>query len=117
MPRVKTGPVTRRRKKKVLKSAKGYWGSRSKVYRRAKETLIRALSFQTRDRKNKKRDFRALWITRINIACRQNGISYSQFIKRLKELNILLDRKTLADLAVHQKRIFTRLTELAKAKS
>jgi len=114
MPRVKRSPATRRRKKKILKSAKGAFGRRKNVYRRAKETVQRALSYQFRDRRVKKREFRQLWTARINAATREHGMSYSSFMSALKKANITLDRKILADLAVNDKHIFAALVEKAR---
>jgi large subunit ribosomal protein L20 len=115
MPRAKGGPKTRRRRKKVLKQAKGYVGGRRKLFRTAKETVLRAGAFAYRDRKQKKRQFRSLWITRLNAACRQAGLSYSVFIAGLKRAGIALDRKILADLAVNDPTTFQKLAETAKA--
>lgn len=116
MPRATRVPATRKRKKKWLKRAKGFWGGRHRFYRTARETVQRAMAFATRDRKKKKRAFRALWTVRINAACRKNGISYSRFIAGLKRLKIELDRKALAELAVRDSTAFKQLTELAKKK-
>jgi large subunit ribosomal protein L20 len=115
MPRAKGGPKTRRRRKKVLKRAKGYVGGRRKLFRTAKETVLRAGAFAYRDRKQKKRQFRSLWITRLNAACRQAGLTYSVFIAGLKRAGIALDRKILADLAVNDPTTFQKLAETAKA--
>ena len=115
MPRAKGGPKTRQRRKKVLKQAKGYWGGRSRLYRTAKETVLRAGAFARRDRRAKKREFRALWIVRVNAAVRAAGLSYSRFVAGLKAAGIALDRKVLADLAVNEPRVFGRLIEAAKA--
>ncbi len=117
MPRAKGGPKTRRRRKKVLKKAKGYFGGRRKLFRTAKETVLRAGAFAYRDRKQKKRLARGLWITRINAACRQAGLSYSVFVAGLKRAGIALDRKILADLAVNDPASFTKLAETAKAQA
>ncbi len=114
MTRVKGGPHTRRRHKKILKLAKGYWGQRHRVFRRANESVLKALWYAYRDRRARKRDFRRLWITRINAAARQNGLSYSRFIYGLKKANIALDRKILADLAVRDSETFARLVQVAK---
>ena len=113
--RVKTGIVRRRRHKKILKQAKGFYSGRRKHFRKAKEQLERSLVYAYRDRKQKKRDFRKLWITRINAACRLNGISYSRFIYGLTKANIELDRKILADLAMNDPKAFTKVAEAAKA--
>ncbi len=112
--RVKTGVVRRRRHKKLLKLARGFYSGRRKHFRKAKEQLERSLVYAYRDRKRKKRDFRRLWITRINAACRLNGISYSKFIFALNKANIELDRKILADLAVNDSDAFTKVVESAK---
>ncbi len=109
MPRVRRSPATKRRKKKVLKRAKGAFAKRSNVYRRAKETIQRALVFAYRDRKVKKRIFRRLWTVRINAALREHNASYSRFICALKKANIIIDRKMLAELAVNDKKTFTAL--------
>ena len=106
MPRVKRGVTAHRRHKKVLKQAKGYYGARSRVYRVAKQAVTKAGQYAYRDRRVKKRTFRALWIARINAQARIEGISYSQLIAGLKKANIELDRKVLADLAVHDKSAF-----------
>ncbi len=113
--RVKTGTVRRRRHKKLLKLARGFYSGRRKHFRKAKEQLERSLVYAYRDRKRKKRDFRRLWITRINAACRLNGISYSKFIYALNKANINLDRKILADLAVNDANAFAKVVETAKA--
>ena len=113
--RVKTGIVRRRRHKKLLKLARGFYSGRRKHFRKAKEQLERSLVYAYRDRKRKKRDFRRLWITRINAACRLNGISYSKFIYALNKANINLDRKILADLAVNDAKAFAKVVESAKA--
>jgi len=115
MSRVKRGVVARARHKKVLKKAKGYYGARSKVYRVAKQAVIKAGQYAYRDRRQRKRQFRALWITRINAAAREHGLSYSRFINGLRESGIDLDRKVLADLAVHDTDAFAALAEQAKA--
>lgn len=114
MPRVKTGTTRRRRHKKVLKSAKSYWGGRSKLYARARETLFRALNYAYRDRKARKREFRRLWILRINAAVRQNGLTYSQFMHGLKQAGVDINRKMLAEMAVRDMETFTRLVQMAK---
>jgi large subunit ribosomal protein L20 len=115
MPRVKRGVTARARHKKVLAQAKGYRGRRKNVYRIAKEAVMRAGQYAYRDRRNKKREFRALWITRINAGCREAGLSYSQFIAGLKKAGIEMDRKVLADLAVFEKAAFAGIVEQAKA--
>ena len=115
MPRAKGGFKTRRRRNKVLKLAKGYRGARSKLYRSAVEAVDRALNYAFRDRKAKKRDFRALWISRINAASRENGLSYSRLVNGLKKADIALDRKVLAQLAVTDPAGFSAVVEKAKA--
>jgi large subunit ribosomal protein L20 len=114
MARVKGGPKTRRRRKKVLKQAKGYWGGRRRLYRTAAESVTRALAFAYRDRRAKKREFRALWILRINAACRALGASYGEFMNGLRKAGITLDRKVLADLAVNDPAAFAQLVETAR---
>jgi large subunit ribosomal protein L20 len=114
MPRVKRGTKKSRRRAKILKMAKGYWGARSHNYRTAKEAVERALQYSYRDRRNKKRDFRRLWIIRIKAAVEQNGLSYNRFIHGLRQLNIELDRKILADLAVHSPQTFSHLVQKVK---
>lgn len=115
MPRVKTGVVRRRRHKKVLKLARGFYSGRHKHFRKAKEQLERSLVYAFRDRKQKKREFRKLWIIRINAACRLNGMSYSVFMNGLKRAGIELDRKILADFAMNDAAAFTALVSQAKA--
>ena len=115
MPRVKGGPKTRQRRKKVLKKAKGYVGGRRRLFRTAKETVLRAGAFAYRDRRAKKRRFRSLWIIRINAAARALGLSYSVFMRGLKKAGIELDRKILAELAVKDQAAFAKLAETAKA--
>ena len=115
MTKVKYAPYSRKRKKKVLKRAKGYWGDRSKRYRHAKEAVMKALVYAYRDRKRRKRDFRRLWITRINSACRNRGITYGRFIQGLKREKIDLDRKSLAELAVNDQRAFNKLVEIIRS--
>ncbi|ABS50928.1 MULTISPECIES: 50S ribosomal protein L20 [Campylobacter] len=114
MARVKTGVVRRRRHKKVLKLARGFFSARRKHFRKAKEQVERSLVYSYRDRRNKKRDFRRLWIVRINAACRLNDISYSKFINALKKANIELDRKVLADLAMNDAAAFSAIVAQAK---
>lgn len=114
MARVKTSVARKRRIKRTLKVAKGYWGDRSKRYRHAKLTVMRAKSFAYRDRKRKKRDFRKLWIARINAASRAEGLTYSRFIQGLKKAQVELDRKSLAELAVNDAAAFNKLVEIAK---
>ena len=116
MPRVKTGVVRRRRHKKVLKLARGFYSARRKHFRKAKEQLERSLVYAYRDRRQKKRDIRKLWIIRINAACRLNDISYSRFINGLKKANIELDRKVLANLAMNDAAAFASIVaEVKKA--
>jgi len=114
MPRVTRGTKKSRRRAKILKLAKGYWGARSHNYRTAKEAVERSLQYSYRDRRTRKRDFRRLWIIRIKAAAEKNGLSYSRFIHGLHQLNIELDRKILADLAVHSPQTFFRLVEKVK---
>jgi len=114
MAKAKHSVATRKKKKKVLKLAKGYWGDRSKQYQQAKRTLMRALRYAYRDRHNKKREMRALWIARINAACREVGITYSVFMSGLKKSKITLDRKILADLAVRDSSAFKKLVDTVK---
>ena len=114
MARVKRGVMARRRHKKVLSQAKGYYNARRKVFRVAKQAVTKALQYAYIGRKQKKRQFRTLWIARINAAARQNGMSYSRFINGLLKAGITLDRKVLADIAVHDAAGFTALTEKAK---
>ena len=114
MARVKTGVGRRRRHKKVLKLARGFFSARHKHFRKAKEQLERSLVYAYRDRRQKKRDFRRLWIVRINAACRLNDISYSRFINGLNKANIELDRKILADLAMNDAKAFAALAKQAK---
>jgi large subunit ribosomal protein L20 len=115
MPRVKTGTVRRARHKKILKMAKGFYSGRRKHFRKAKEQVEHSLVYAYRDRRAKKRDFRRLWIVRINAACRLNDISYSRFMNGLKLANIELDRKILADMAINDAAGFTTLVASAKA--
>ena len=114
MSRTKHSAATKRRKKKVLRQTKGFWGDRSKQFQQARRSLMHALVYAYRDRRNKKRNFRALWITRINAACRSAGITYARFISGLKKAKVNLDRKVLADLAVKDKQAFKKLVEIAK---
>lgn len=114
MPRVKRGPRKRVRRSKILKLAKGYWGARSRNYRTAKEAVEKALLYAYRDRRTRKRDFRRLWIIRIKAGAEKNGLSYSRFIHGLRELNIELDRKILADLAVNSPQAFLRIVQKVK---
>jgi large subunit ribosomal protein L20 len=114
MPRVKRGVQARARHKKVLKQAKGYYGARSRVYRVAVQAVTKAGQYAYRDRRQRKRQFRQLWIARINAAARTNGLSYSKFINGLKKASVEIDRKILADIAVYDKGAFTALVEKAK---
>ncbi|MGE5197057.1 MAG: 50S ribosomal protein L20 [Deltaproteobacteria bacterium] len=114
MTKIKHSQATRKRKKRILKGAKGFWGDRSKQFQHARRALMHALVYTYRDRKVKKRDFRKLWITRINAACREAGISYSRFISGLKKSKVALDRKILADLAVKEPQAFKKLVDMAK---
>ena len=116
MPRVKRGVTARARHKKILALAKGFRGRRKNVYRVAKQAVMKAGQYAYRDRRNKKRDFRRLWIARINAAARECGITYSQFINGMNKAGITLDRKVLADIAVHDKAAFAGIVEQAKAK-
>ncbi|HUH18998.1 50S ribosomal protein L20 [Albibacterium sp.] len=114
MPRSVNAVASRRRRKKILKLAKGYYGSRGKVYTIAKNTLEKGLQYAYRDRKTKKREFRALWIQRINAGARQHGISYSQLMGKLSKSNISLNRKVLADLAMNQPEAFKAVIDAVK---
>jgi len=114
MARVTNGPATRRRRNKILKQAKGYVGARSVSYKHARHTVTRALAYAYRDRRVRKRDFRRLWIIRINAAVRAEGFNYSQFINGLKRAGVELDRKVLADLAVNEPAVFAELVNKAK---
>jgi len=115
MARVKRGVVARRRHKKILKQAKGYYGARSRVFRVAKQAVIKAGQYAYRDRRNRKRAFRALWIARINAGARANGLSYSRLIAGLKKADVEIDRKVLADLAMNEQQAFAAVVEKAKA--
>lgn len=114
MPRVKRGVTARARHKKVLKQAKGYYGARSRVYRVAKQAVIKAGQYAYRDRRQRKRQFRALWIVRINAAAREFGLSYSRFMSGLAKASVVIDRKVLADLAVRDKDAFAELAKIAQ---
>jgi large subunit ribosomal protein L20 len=114
MPRAKGGPKTRARRKRVLNLAEGYWGAKSKLFRSATEQVDRSLKYAYRDRKARKRDFRRLWIARINAAARLNGLSYSKFIAGLAKTGVALDRKILADMAISDPAGFTKLAESVK---
>ena len=115
MSRVKHNVARKKRVKRVMKAAEGQWGGRSRFYKRAKESVAKGMMYSYRDRKARKRNFRALWIARINAGCRLHGISYSRFIQGLKKAKILLNRKVLADLAVSDAKAFAKLVETAKA--
>ena len=115
MPRVKGGTIHAARRKKVLNEAKGYFGSKHRLYRTAKEQVMHSLSYAYRDRRQKKRDFRKLWITRINAACRQNDISYSKFINGLDKAGVEVNRKMLSEVAIADPKAFTNLVNTAKA--
>ena len=112
--RVKGGTTTRRRHKKIIKMTKGQWGTRSKLFRRANESMMKSYWYAYRDRRVRRREFRRLWIARINAGTRANGMSYSQFIHGLKKADVQLDRKVLADLAVREPAAFTQVVEVAK---
>ena len=115
MGRIKVGVTAHRRHKHILKLAKGYRGSKSKLFKKANETVMKGLMYARRDRRAKKREFRQLWIARINAATRANGLSYSRFICGLTKAGVVLDRKVLADMAVNDAAAFTKLVETAKA--
>ena len=115
MPKVKHAVAAHKRKKRVMKLAEGQWGGRSRFHKRAMESVAKGMMYSYRDRKARKRDFRSLWIVRINAACRENGISYSLFMQGLKKIKSALDRKVLAELAVSDKKAFTKLVEAVKA--
>ncbi len=116
MPRAKSGVKNTRRRKKLLSKAKGYYGGKGRLFKAAKETVDKALQYSYRDRKVKKREFRALWITRISAAVRALGLNYSQFMNGIKKANIMLDRKALADIAYHDPKAFAEIAETVKAK-
>ena len=115
MPRARNSVASRARRKKVLKAAKGYYGARSRSFKVAKQAVIKAGQYAYRDRRQRKRDFRALWIVRINAEARNNGLSYSRFVAGLKRAGIDVDRRVLADLALHEKEAFAALADQAKA--
>lgn len=115
MPRVKRGTMTHKRHKKVLERAKGYWGGRSRLFKTAKEAVQHSMQYAYRDRRDRKRDFRRLWIARINAACREQGMPYSRFIEGLTKAGIVLDRKMLSDMAINDAQAFAQLVEQAKA--
>jgi large subunit ribosomal protein L20 len=114
MPRVKNSVATRKRRKKILKLAKGYFGSKSKLFKVANQQVMKSLAYAYRDRKARKRDFRKLWITRINAAARDNGLPYSRFMNGLKKAGVEVNRKILADLAVNDPGAFSQLVKVAK---
>lgn len=115
MSRVKRGVTARAKHKKVLDKAKGYYGARSRVFRAAKQAVIKAAQYAFRDRRVRKREFRALWIARVNAAARSHGMSYSTFMNGLRKASIEIDRKVLSDIAIHDEAAFTALVEQAKA--
>jgi large subunit ribosomal protein L20 len=115
MPRVKRSVHARKKRRKVLEQAKGYWGQKHVSYRKAKEQILKSDAYAYRDRRTKKRNFRRLWIIRINAAARQEGLSYNQFVAGCRKANIDLDRKVLADLAVQDPQAFAKIAERAKA--
>lgn len=115
MARVKGAMATRKRRNKTLKLAKGYWGGKSKLFKTAKEAVMKSGQYAYIGRRQKKRDFRKLWITRISAGCKMNGINYSQFMNGLKRANITLNRKMLSEIAIHDAAAFTALVEKAKA--
>ena len=114
MARVKTASITKKRHKKILKRAKGYFGSKHRLYKRAKEQVMHSGKYAYRDRRQKKRDFRKLWITRINAECRNNDISYSKFIDGLNKAGVIINRKMLSEMAINDKENFTNLVNIAK---
>ena len=114
MARVKRSTHARKKRREVLGEAKGYYGQKSRSYRNAKQQVMKSMQYQYRDRRNKKRVIRSLWIVRINAAARENGLSYSRFMNGLKKAGVELDRKVLADMAVNEKQAFTKLVEVAK---
>lgn len=115
MPRVKRGTMTHKRHAKIMKLASGYWGGKSKLFKTAKEQIAKSGNYAFRDRRNKKREFRRLWITRISAGCRANGLTYNRFIEALNKAGIDLDRKVLAAMAIDDAQGFTALVEQAKA--
>ena len=115
MPRIKGGHASRERRRKILKDASGFWGSRSKLFRPAKQHVLKALKYAFRDRRTKKRNFRSLWIVRITAACEQRGISYSRFMGGLKMVNIDLNRKMLSEIAIFDSAAFDRLVEMVRS--
>jgi large subunit ribosomal protein L20 len=117
MPRVKRGPIARKRRKKILKLARGYYGAKSKLFRVANQQVMKSLMYAYRDRRQRKRDFRKLWIARINAAARSGGLSYSRFINGLKKADVQINRKMLADMAVNDRPGFDRLLQVARENS
>lgn len=115
MPRARNNPASRNRRRKILKQASGYYGGKSRMFRTAEEAVIRSMRYAYRDRKARKRDFRSLWIARINAAARLNGLSYNRFINGLNLASVDVDRKMLAELAVSDRQVFNQLVEIAKA--
>ena len=115
MPKVKHAVAAHKRKKRVMKAAEGQWGGRSRFHKRAMESVAKGMMYSYRDRKARKRDFRSLWIVRINAACRPHGISYSRFMQAMKKAKIAIDRKMLAELAVSDAKAFAKLIEAIKA--
>ena len=115
MPRATNAPASRKRRKRILKKAKGFYGNRSRLYRYAKDAIFKAQTWATRDRKTRKRNFRALWITRISAAVRQRGLTYNRFMEGLKSLGVDLDRKVLADMAITNPAALDELVAQAKA--
>ena len=115
MSRVKHAVATKRHTKRALKAAEGQVGGRSRFYKRAKESVAKGMMYSYRDRKARKRDFRSLWIVRINAACRENGVSYSRFMQGMKKAKIAIDRKMLAELAVSDSKVFGKLVEMVKS--
>ena len=115
MPRVKGGTIHRARRKKVMKLAKGYFGSKHRLYKTAREQVMHSLTYAYRDRRQKKRDFRKLWITRINAACRENNISYSKFINGLSKAGVVINRKMLSEIAIDNPKAFTEIVKIAEA--
>ena len=115
MPRVKVGVTAHRRHKKILKLAKGYWGSKSKHFKMANEQVMKSLTYAYVGRKQKKRNFRQLWITRISAGCKANGMNYSRFMNGIKKAGITMNRKMLSEMAIHDPAAFTALVEKAKA--
>ena len=115
MPRVKRGTMTHKRHKKVLQQTQGYWGARSRLFKTAKEAVMRALRYSYRDRRVRKREFRRLWITRISAACRANGMQYGRFMEGLTKAGIALDRKALSEVAINDEQAFAELVNQARA--